>query len=164
MLRILVFVGKLVYFHMVYFYLKSCKSDCVLPKLKLSGGWCHYDDINQASPLLGKIKSLNCKSYEQRKDSSTNCHVLHIWYCFIKVTGVAIPWGDVALWCHSITVAYPWCDESGEVTVVFMKRDTVITISTVKTVFFSLLWTMRDYFLQTWYVRVASRVAERHKT
>ena len=68
------------------------------------------------------------------------CHVLCIWYYFIKAMGLAIPWGDVALWCNSIMIASPWCDENGEMLVIFMKGSTMITIPTVKNSFLFVAW------------------------
>ena len=65
-------------------YFKSCESDCVLPKLELIrvegdaiATTCHYNHINQASPLLGK----NCPSNYPTKGENLLC----ILSCFVHL-------------------------------------------------------------------------------
>ena len=41
-------------------------------------------------------------------------------------------------------ITSPWCDESGEVMVVFMKRNTVVTIPSVKNIFLFVVWYKRS--------------------
>ena len=123
---------------MVHCYFKSCKGDCVLPKLELAGA--EGDVITQIKPVQCLEKTALQIIWPKERIIYIFCHVLCIWYYFIKAMGLAIPWGDVAEWCNSIMIASPWCDENGEILVVFMKGSTMITIPTVKNSFLFVAW------------------------
>ena len=128
----------LTWLYIVHCYFKSCKSDCVLPKLKLVG-------VEGDAIMTTQIKLVNClektlQISDQRRESYTHFVMFCTSYYFIKVMGAAITWGYVALWCNSITIASTWCDESGEGMGIFMKGNTMVTIPTVKNSFLFVAW------------------------
>ena len=110
--------------HMVHCHFKSCKNYCFLPELELVGVEGDAITLQQhKSSQPTAWKKLLCKSSDQRRGSSTH----FVMFCTSDLN-------------NFIIIASPWCDESGEVTVIFMKGNTVITIQTVKKSFLFVGW------------------------
>ncbi len=49
----------------------------------------------------------------------------------VNSAGVAITGSNVAMWADSVAIASPWCYERGQVAVILMKWDAMISVPSI---------------------------------